>query len=275
MIRIQQSRIQQTFEKLTASHKKALITYVTAGDPSLAVTEQLVLAMEEGGADIIELGIPYSDPLADGPVIQRAAKRALQAGTKIDDIFALVANIRSKTQVPLVFLVYFNPVLQYGLQKFLTTCHHSGVDGLIIPDLPLEERSQLQEILTSTGYPIDLIPLVAPTSAQRVPALVAKGSGFVYCIAAMGVTGQREEFFLGLEEFVHGIKAHTATPVALGFGIGSPKAVHTLRDYADGLIVGSAIIQRIEDCITNKKTPEISRVVTDFVRELRVALDSF
>ncbi|AKL93956.1 tryptophan synthase alpha chain TrpA [Clostridium aceticum] len=257
------SRITKKFQQLKEENKKALITYITAGDPDLDTTHHLVLEMERAGADIIELGIPYSDPLADGPVIQRAAQRALEAGANISSIFQLVEKLREKTQIPLVFLVYYNCVFKYGIERFLDNCCRSGIDGLIIPDLPLEERRELQEIMK--GYPIDLIPLVAPTSEERIEAIVKDAEGFIYCISSMGVTGRRQGFDINLDNFLQKVRKYTDVPLALGFGISTPEMVESLKHLCDALIVGSAIIEKIEEAIPKG---EVKKDVYDFVKKL-------
>ncbi|MPW26710.1 tryptophan synthase subunit alpha [Alkalibaculum sp. M08DMB] len=262
------SRISQKFNELKKKNKKALITYVTAGDPDINTTEQLVYAMENAGADIIELGIAYSDPLADGPVIQRAASRALNKGVNIDIVFELVRKLRTNTQVPLAFLLYYNSIYRYGIDKFINKCMEAGVDGLIIPDLPLEERTDFKKILD--GKNIDLIPLVAPTSEMRIKDLVKDATGFIYCVSSLGVTGARNSFDSNIKEFMDNIKLHTDVPLAIGFGISDVQGVKQLKDLAQGLIVGSAIIKKIEEGIVENK---VVNLVSEFVKELRDALN--
>jgi tryptophan synthase alpha chain len=261
------SRITKKFKDLKMKKDKALIAYITAGDPDLETTLKLVEVMEKAGADIIELGIPYSDPLADGPVIQRASQRALHSGTTIDSVFQLVVRLREKTEVPLAFLVYFNSVYKYGFEKFLENCRISGVDGLIIPDLPLEERKELKEAMKE--YAVDLIPLVAPTSEDRIREIVMEAEGFIYCISSRGVTGSRDSFGEDLSDFMDKVKKYTDIPLAIGFGISGPKAVNQLKGMCDGLIVGSAIIEKIEQGIGEGN---IEEKVFDFVKELHEAL---
>lgn len=261
------SRITQKFEELRTKNEKALITYVTAGDPNSEITEELVYAMESAGADIIELGIAYSDPLADGPVIQRAATRALANGVNIDVVFQLVKKLRNNTQVPLAFLLYYNSIFRYGIEKFIDKCKETGVDGLIIPDLPLEERGEFKKALE--GKNIDLIPLVAPTSEERIKDVVKDASGFIYCVSSMGVTGTRTNFDENIEKFINKVKIHTDIPLAIGFGISDVQGIRQLKGYAHGLIVGSAIIKKIEVGMVEDKVVE---VVTDFVKELKNAL---
>jgi len=261
------SRITQKFEELRLKNQKALITYVTAGDPNCETTEKLVYAMEGAGADIIELGIAYSDPLADGPVIQRAASRALANGVNIDVVFQLVKKIRGNTQVPLAFLLYYNSIFRYGIEKFISKCKETGVDGLIIPDLPLEERGEFKKVLE--GKNIDLIPLVAPTSEERIKDVVKDASGFVYCVSSMGVTGTRTSFDENIETFMNKVKNHTEVPLAIGFGISDVQGIRQLKGYAQGLIVGSAIIKMIEEGMVSGKVVEM---VTEFVKELKDSL---
>ncbi|MFZ7133552.1 MAG: tryptophan synthase subunit alpha [Eubacteriales bacterium] len=260
------SRITQTFQELKKTNKKALITYITAGDPSIEITEELVYAMEKEGGDIIELGIPYSDPLADGPVIQRAAARALDHATNVDKIFNTIEKMRKKTQVPLVFLLYFNSIFRYGIERFISNCKNTGVDGLIIPDLPFEERVSLQKILE--GHDIDLIPLVAPTSEERIKRIVKNATGFIYCVSSLGVTGVRDDFG-NIDDFMRKVRNSTDLPLSIGFGISDRTAILRLKDLADGLIVGSAIIKKIEEGIPQGNSIIL---VKEFVHELKSAL---
>lgn len=260
------SRITKKFQDIKSMGKKGLISYITAGDPDLDTTYRLVLEMEKAGVDIVELGIPYSDPLADGPVIQRASQRALKSGADIDTIFQLVERLREETEIPLVFLVYFNCVFKYGFKRFLDKCQEKGVDGLIIPDLPLEERRELKEMMK--GYNIDLIPLVAPTSQERIKAIVEDSEGFVYCISSMGVTGKRDNFETDLNKFLNEVRKYTDLPLALGFGISTPEMVKKLKALCDALIVGSGIIEEIERGI---KEGAIEEKVFEFVKKLSEA----
>ncbi len=262
------SKITEKLDELRANKKKALIGYITSGDPDLDTTVELVTILEESGVDIIELGIPYSDPLADGPVIQRASIRALNNGININSIFNMVTKIRERTNVPIAFLVYFNSIFCYGISDFLANCRSSGIDGLIIPDLPLEERKELNEQMKD--YAIDLIPLVAPTSEGRIKEIVKDAKGFVYCISSKGVTGMRDNFEIDLDTFMKKVRKHTNIPLAIGFGISDDKMVRELKDMADGLIVGSAIIKRIEEGIDEK---DINERVSRFVHGLHEAIN--
>lgn len=264
------SRLAAAFAALKADGRTAFLPYITAGDPCLAVTEELVMALEQAGADIVELGIPYSDPLADGPTIQRAAGRALAAGTRVAGIFAAVDRLRTTTSIPLVFLVYANTVLQYGREAFFLRCAEAGVDGVIIPDLPLDERLHLLEFLRSEAVPVDLVPLVAPTSAQRTAAVAAAGTGFVYCVSSLGVTGARSD--LGdLGEFLQTVRQASDLPLCVGFGVSTPAMAASLCEQADGVIVGSAIIQELEEGL---EKPDLVLRVQRFAQQFRHGLDS-
>lgn len=238
------SRIKEKFEELNKINKKALITFVTAGDPSLEGTIKIVKEMEKNGADLIELGIPYSDPVAEGPVIQQANSRALMNGIKIKDIMDMVESMRKDVKVPLVYLLYYNCILQYGAEKFFQDCVKSGVDGLIIPDLPYEEFHELKEV--ASKYPVDIISLVSPTSKDRIERIAKEAKGFLYCVSSLGVTGMRSDFNTDFEEFFSYVNKASDIPKALGFGISTPEHIKKLKGYCDGLIVGSAIVREVE-----------------------------
>ena len=253
------NRITEKFNEL--GDEKALITYITAGDISLEKTENLVYAMEKGGADIVELGIPYSDPIADGPIIQAADERALLNGTTIKGVFGSVENIRKNTEIPLVFLIYFNTIFKYGVEKFVKKCKETGVDGLIIPDLPLEEREEIANFLLDDK--LALIPLVAPNSKDRLKFITKGGGGFVYCISSFGVTGVRESFDVDLKSFLEDVRAVTTLPLAVGFGISTPKDVKDVHEVANGAIVGSAIVKLVHESKGDIK------VIEGKVRELK------
>lgn len=225
--------------------KKAFIAFITAGDPSLEKTEEFILTAEKAGADLIEIGIPFSDPIADGPVIQEANVRALKNNVTTDDIFDLVASVRKKTDIPLVFLTYLNPVYKYGYENFLSRCQELGLDGLIIPDLPFEEKGELAPL--AKQYDVDIISLIAPTSEQRIKTIAEDSSGFLYIVASMGVTGVRTEIKTDLRSILKAVKAASDTPAAVGFGINTPKQAKTISEYADGVIVGSAIVKIIAE----------------------------
>ena len=262
-------RIEDKFEELKKLNKKALITFVTAGDPDIETTISIVEEMERQGADIIELGIPYSDPIAEGPVIQAANERALKQGLKIKDIIASVKRIRSSVKVPLLFLMYYNCILQYGPDRFFSDCSSAGLDGLIIPDLPFEERSEIEEY--SDKYGIVIITLVSPVSNERIERIARNAKGFLYCVSSLGVTGVRNDFKTDFEEFFSYINKACSIPKAIGFGISTAEHVALLKGYCDGLIVGSAVVK----CVEKSSTPEEAIFnVGVYVKELRAALDS-
>lgn len=233
------SRINEAFKK-----GKQFIPFITAGDPNLEVTEELIVRMAEEGAGLIEIGIPFSDPVAEGVVIQRADERALSAGTTTDKIFNMVKRIRAKTEAALVFMTYVNPIYTYGVEKFMNNCRECGIDGVIVPDLPFEEKDELAPLCRQYG--VELIPLIAPTSHDRVRMIAREAEGFVYCVSSMGVTGVREQFSGGLPDMVKLVKEEKDIPCAIGFGISRPEHVKQMFEFADGAIVGSAIVKIIE-----------------------------
>jgi len=223
---------------------KAFIGFITGGDPSIEKSEEFIYEMIRGGADLVEIGIPFSDPTAEGIVIQEANIRALSANTTTDRIFELVAAVRKNTEIPLVFLTYLNPVHNYGYDKFFFRCRELGVDGIIIPDLPFEEKGEIEASITEYG--IDLISLIAPTSEQRIKQIVSEATGFIYVISSMGVTGMRSQIQDNLIQIVNMVKSFTKTPVAVGFGINTIEQAKEIGEIADGIIVGSAIVKIIE-----------------------------
>lgn len=234
------SKIKNAFE-----NKKAFIAFITAGDPSIEKTEEFILTAEKAGADLVEIGIPFSDPIADGPVIQEANVRALKNNVTTDDIFNLVTSVRKKTDIPLVFLTYLNPIFKYGYERFLTRCQEVELDGLIIPDLPFEEKGELAPL--AKQYDVDIISLIAPTSEQRIKTIAEDSSGFLYIVASMGVTGVRTEIKTDLPSILKAVKTASDTPTAVGFGINTPEQAKTISQYADGVIVGSAIVKIIAE----------------------------
>ena len=238
------SNIQKAFDMKRAEGHKAFIPFITAGDPHLEATEQFIYALEEAGSTIIELGIPFSDPVADGPVIQRANLRAEASGFRIEGVFELVERVREKTEIPLVFLMYANTIYHYGIESFFARCKEAGVDGIIIPDVPLEEKEEFNHFAKANE--IDLIGLVAPTSGERIEAICENASGFLYCVSSLGVTGTRASIETDLGSFFKEIKEHCHIPTALGFGISNKEQAVLLKEYADGIIVGSAIVKMIE-----------------------------
>ena len=223
--------------------KTAFIPFVVGGDPDFDTSLRLILELAEF-SDVIEVGFPYSDPLADGPVIQAGSLRALQAGMNLPKCLELIRKVREKTDVPLIAFTYVNPVVQYGMERLAAACQEAGADGLIVPDLPFEESDELQQAVDR--HELALIPLVAPTSGERVKKVVASARGFLYCVSSLGVTGERGKFMQALESFVQNVKSLSNLPVAVGFGISQPKQVAELSSYADGVIVGSAIVRRVQ-----------------------------
>lgn len=223
---------------------KAFISFLTAGDPSIEKTEEFILEMVRGGADLIEIGIPFSDPIAEGPVIQSANVRALKAGTTTDKVFELVKSVRKKTDVPIVLLTYLNPVFKYGYEKFFKICNETGIDGIIIPDMPFNEKSECADI--AAKYDVDIISMIAPTSDQRIKEIASQAKGFVYVVSSMGVTGVRSEITTDLNSILKSIKSATSTPTAIGFGISTVEQAKEMAKIADGVIVGSAIVKIIE-----------------------------
>lgn len=237
------NRIDEVFNKLKQENKKALIPFISNGDPSLDETVETVLELEKNGANIIELGIPFSDPLADGPVIQESYIRALKNGIKVKDVFECARRVRKTSQIPLVIMVYYNLVFHYGVERFLEDAGKAGVDGLIVPDIPLEERGQLKDICENNG--VYLIPLVAPTSHERIAKITNGTKGFVYCVSSNGTTGERSSLSSNIDEYLNAVKSNTNVPICLGFGISSRKVVSDVKDYCDGVIVGSAVVRRL------------------------------
>lgn len=240
------SRLQPIFQQVSARHEKALIAYIMAGDPTLEETGAYVQHLAEAGADIIELGVPFSDPIADGPVIQQAAERALRSGTTLKKILATVRAIRAATQVPLVLMAYYNSIFRYGEAAFCRDAVAAGVDGVIVPDLPPDEAGTFQSFADAAG--LDVIFLLAPTSTAPRQAMVARRSrGFIYYVSLTGITGSPLTDRADVEKKVREIRRHTKTPVAVGFGIATPDDVRQVAQVADGVIVGSALVKLLTD----------------------------
>ena len=230
------SNIRKAFEK-----GKAFIPFITCGDPDLKTTEAAVRIMAERGADLIELGIPFSDPTAEGPVIQEANLRALTGGIKTDHIFEMVRSLRKDLTIPMVFMTYANVVFSYGAEKFISTCQEIGIDGLILPDLPFEEKEEFLPLCHQ--YDVDLISLIAPTSEDRISMIAREAEGFLYIVSSLGVTGTRSKITTDLESIIKVVRENTDIPCAIGFGISTPEQAHKMAGISDGAIVGSAIIK--------------------------------
>lgn len=255
------SRLTKVFQ-----NNKAFIPFVVANYPDAASTVKNVVSLAQNGADIIELGIPFSDPIADGPVIQAADVQALKKGDlTTDKLFDMVKQIRQQTDIPLVFLTYLNIVYRYGYQEFTAKCSEVGVDGLVIPDLPLEERDELAPTAQKQG--VDIIPLVTPVSGDRVPAIAKAATGFIYVVSSLGVTGERSEFDQHLKELLNRIHQATDTPAAIGFGIHTPEQAKAMAEIADGVIIGSACVK-----ITQEQGDKAPKALGQYARTIKQAL---
>lgn len=240
------NRIDACFDALRSRGEKGLIAYITAGDPDIETTRQAVLAMAAAGADVIELGLPFSDPLADGPVIQRAAERALAGGFRVRQIFELARAVRLESQVPLAVMTYCNPVLRFGTEAFVKEAAAAGIDALLIPDMPFEESEETAAVCRRHG--LHLIRFLAPTSTnERIAGITREATGFIYCVSLTGVTGARDEISSRLGGMMQRIRPHTSVPLAAGFGIGTPEQAAAAARWADAVIVGSAIVQLVAE----------------------------
>lgn len=244
---------------------KAFIPFITCGDPDLETTAEVVRAAAQNGADLIELGIPFSDPTAEGPVIQGANLRALAGGITTDKIFAFVKEVRHDVKLPMVFMTYANVVFSYGAEAFISTCRDIGIDGLILPDLPFEEKDEFQPICKKYG--VELISLIAPTSENRIAMIAKEAEGFVYVVSSLGVTGMRSEIKTDLASIIKVIRENTDVPCAIGFGISTPEQARKMADISDGAIVGSAIIKLIEK--HGKDAPEY---VCEYIKSMKDAM---
>lgn len=244
---------------------KAFIAFITCGDPDLETTAKVVRAAAENGADLIELGIPFSDPTAEGPVIQGANLRALTGGITTDKIFAFVIELRRDVKVPMVFMTYANVVFSYGAEKFISTCREIEIDGLILPDLPFEEKEEFQPLCRQ--YDINLISLIAPTSENRIAMIAKEAEGFVYIVSSLGVTGTRNEIKTDLASIINVVRENTDVPCAIGFGISTPEQAKKMTDISDGAIVGSAIIKLLE-----KHGKDAPKYVGEYVKSMKNAI---
>lgn len=244
---------------------KAFIPFITAGDPAIEVTEQLVLQMAEAGADLVELGIPFSDPVAEGPVIQDADSRALSGGITTDKIFTMVGRIRKSCDVPIALMTYVNPIFTYGTDRFMRNCQAAGIDAVIVPDVPYEEKDELMPYCSK--YNVDLISMIAPSSRNRIRMIAGEAQGFIYCVSSMGVTGMRQEIGDDVKEMIKLVKEVNDIPCAIGFGISTPEQAARMAQFSDGVIVGSAIVKMVEqygaDCVPH---------VVEYVRRMKNAI---
>lgn len=254
------SRIKEAF-----ANGKAFIPFITCGDPSLEVTRQIVIEMEKAGADLIELGIPFSDPTAEGPVIQAANVRALSGGVTTDKIFDMVAKLRRTVKIPMVFMTYANVVFSYGTERFAKKAAETGMDGIILPDVPFEEKEEFAGIFRSYG--LDMISLIAPTSHDRISTIAKEAEGFVYCVSSLGVTGIRSEITTNVAEMVQLVKKSHDIPCAIGFGISTPEQAAKMAQSSDGVIVGSAIVK-----LCGQYGADSPKYVAEYVKSMKDAI---
>lgn len=245
--------------------KKAFLTYLMAGDPDLKTSGEYILAAQEAGADMVEIGIPFSDPIAEGPVIQAASIRALAAGSRLDGVFALVKEIQPQMHIPMVFMTYLNPVYVYGYHAFFAKCREIGICGVIIPDLPYEEQGEAKTV--AQQYGVELVTLAAPTSADRIEKIAAEAEGFLYLVSSMGVTGVRSEITTDISGMVAQVRSVSKIPVAVGFGIATPAQAAQSAADADGVIVGSAIVKLIGEHGINARQPLI-----EYIQSIKAAV---
>lgn len=248
------NRIAKAFE-----NKKAFVGFLTAGDPTFDASYENIMALINAGADLVEIGIPFSDPIAEGPVIQEADVRALNGGMTTDKAFELAAKVRSQTDIPLVFMTYLNPVFKYGYERFFARCAEIGVDGLICPDMPFEEKSEADAIAKKHG--ISIISMIAPTSEERIKLIAESAEGFLYIVSSLGVTGVRSEIKTDLGSIMESVKKYAHVPAAIGFGISTPEQAKKMSALADGVIVGSALVRLVEKYGENA-APEISKLAS-------------
>ena len=260
------NRIDKAFAELKAAGKKALITFVTAGDPDLDTTEKAVIEMFGNGADIIELGVPFSDPVAEGPVIQEASLRSLEGGTNLDKIFGIVINIRRKTDKPLLLMMYLNTIFRYGTERFFEKCRMTGIDGVIIPDMPYEEKDEVSAQAKANG--VYSISLVTPVSKGRIGMIAKESEGFLYCVSSTGVTGMRSGFSTDFGEFFGEVYKYAKIPCCVGFGISNPEQAKKMSEYCDGVIIGSAVVK-----LAAEHGKDYPAYAGGFVRDVRAALD--
>ena len=261
-------RITEKFNMLLGRNEKALIVYLTAGDPSLAVTKKLILGLEDAGVDILEIGVPFSDPTADGPVIQEASQRSLKAGTTLQDVLDFVVDIRRTSQIPIVLFGYYNPIFAYGTKKFTRAAKKAGIDGVLVVDLPPEEAHELRVDTDAAG--IDFISLIAPTTGmERLRRIAVDATGFLYYISITGVTGTAAPQVEDIKREVGKIRKITKLPLAVGFGISNPKQAGEIARFADGVIIGSAVVRLIDE---NKNNSDLVEIVSKYIREIKDAL---
>jgi tryptophan synthase alpha chain len=261
-------RIGDKFEALRGRKEKALIVYLTAGDPSLSITKKLIFGLEKAGVDILEIGVPFSDPTADGPVIQAASQRALKAGTTLEGVLNLVTEVRKVSEIPVVLFGYFNPIFAYGVKKFAHAAREAGVDGVLVVDLPYEEAKELRMYTDPVG--IDFVSLIAPTTDEkRLRKIAAEAAGFLYYISITGITGTAAPKIDNIKREVGKIRKITKLPVAVGFGISKPQQAREIARFADGVIIGSAVVRLIDE---NKNNPDLVKIVSGYASRIEKVL---
>ncbi|MDO5560296.1 MAG: tryptophan synthase subunit alpha [Oscillospiraceae bacterium] len=262
------NRIEKCLENLRSCNKKALIPFITAGCGGYDFTKKAVSAMKEAGADIIEIGVPFSDPVAEGPVIQQVSLSALKSGTTLDGIFKMIKEIRMETDVPLIMMMYINSIFRFGTEKFFSMCEEYGIDGVIVPDLPYEEKDEIEDAAAAHG--VIPISLIAPTSHERIKMIASCARGFIYCVSSTGVTGVRSSFSTDFDSFISEIRKYSDIPDMLGFGISTPSQIRDVRQYCDGVITGSAVVRLIDETDPGLSLENISALIASF----RDALDN-
>ena len=261
-------RIGDKFKVLRDRKEKALIVYLTAGDPSLSVTKKLIIGLENAGVDILEIGIPFSDPTADGPVIQAASQRALKSGTTLEGVLDLVTEVRKVSEIPIVLFGYFNPIFAYGVKKFAHAARTAGVDGVLVVDLPYEEAKELR--IYTDEVSIDFISLIAPTTDEkRLRKIAAEAKGFLYYISITGITGTAAPKIDNIKNAVKKIRKITKLPIAVGFGISRPQQAREIARFADGIVIGSAVVCLIDE---NKNNPDLVKIVSGYISGIKKVL---
>lgn len=262
------NRIEEKFAALRAKKEKALIVYLTAGDPSLDITKKLIFALEKAGVDILEIGVPFSDPTADGPVIQEASQRALKAGATLEGVLKMVSEVRKVSESPIVLFGYFNPMFAYGVKKFALAARAAGVDGVLVVDLPYEEAAELRNYTDKMG--IDFISLIAPTTGkERLKKIAANATGFLYYISITGITGTAAPKIENIKSEVAKIRNITDLPITVGFGISQPRQAREIGHFADGVVIGSAVVRLIDE---NKNKRNLLKIVSDYISGIKKEL---
>ncbi|MBN1363290.1 MAG: tryptophan synthase subunit alpha [Syntrophaceae bacterium] len=261
-------RIKTKFATLHAKKEKALIVYLTAGDPSLNITKKLIFALEKAGVDILEIGVPFSDPTADGPIIQAASQRSLKAGTTLEGVLKMIVEVRKSSEIPIVLFGYFNPIFAYGVKKFAHDARKAGGDGVLVVDLPYEEARELRKYTDAAG--IDFISLIAPTTdRERLKKIADISTGFLYYISITGITGTAAPKVKNIKKDLEKIRKITGLPIAVGFGISRPQQAREIARFADGVVIGSAVVRLIDE---NKNNRNLVKIVSDYTRKIKKAL---